>query len=108
MIEIGLEPLWQSMGIAHLEWGQALMMGVGGLLIYLAVEQRRGEGAPQLAGPDFRQDPQFPDGVVHISPAGVEGADQLDGHDDGRHKECHRSTSEIEFRVGQHPGFLVV
>jgi len=32
--------LWQSMGIANLDWGQALMMLVGGLLIYLAIARR--------------------------------------------------------------------
>lgn len=32
-----LELLWLSMGIANLEWGQALMMSVGGILIYLAI-----------------------------------------------------------------------
>ncbi|MCF7984094.1 MAG: sodium ion-translocating decarboxylase subunit beta [Thiohalocapsa sp.] len=32
--------LWQSMGIANLEWGQALMMAVGCLLIYLAIAKK--------------------------------------------------------------------
>jgi oxaloacetate decarboxylase beta subunit len=32
--------LWQSMGIANMDWGQALMMLVGGLLIYLAIARR--------------------------------------------------------------------
>ncbi|WP_316364504.1 sodium ion-translocating decarboxylase subunit beta [Candidatus Thiodiazotropha sp. CDECU1] len=40
MVEIGLQPLWQSTGLANMEWGQALMMGVGGILIYLAVVKR--------------------------------------------------------------------
>ncbi len=40
MVELGLEPLWQSTGIANLEWGQALMMFIGGLLIYLAVVKK--------------------------------------------------------------------
>lgn len=40
MIEIGFEPLWQSTGIANLEWGQVLMMGVGSLLIYLAIVKK--------------------------------------------------------------------
>jgi carboxybiotin decarboxylase len=35
-----LEILWLSMGIANLEWGQALMMGVGCLLIYLAIAKK--------------------------------------------------------------------
>ena len=40
MVEIGLQPLWQSTGLANMEWGQALMMGVGGILIYLAVVKK--------------------------------------------------------------------
>ena len=32
--------LWQSAGLANLGWGQALMMGVGGVLIYLAVARK--------------------------------------------------------------------
>lgn len=40
MVEIGLQPLWQSTGLANMEWGQALMMGVGGLLIYLAIVKK--------------------------------------------------------------------
>jgi oxaloacetate decarboxylase beta subunit len=40
MVEIGVEALWQSTGLANLEWGQALMMGVGGLLIYLAIVKK--------------------------------------------------------------------
>lgn len=32
--------LWASTGVANLTWGQALMMGVGGLLIYLAIAKR--------------------------------------------------------------------
>jgi len=40
MIEVGVEALWQSTGLANLEWGQALMMGVGCLLIYLAVVKK--------------------------------------------------------------------
>ncbi|KAA6186317.1 sodium ion-translocating decarboxylase subunit beta [Thiohalocapsa marina] len=32
--------LWQSMGIANLEWGQALMMAVGCGLIYLAIAKK--------------------------------------------------------------------
>ncbi|MTW22391.1 sodium ion-translocating decarboxylase subunit beta [Allochromatium palmeri] len=35
-----LEILWLSMGIANLEWTQALMMGVGCLLIYLAIAKK--------------------------------------------------------------------
>ncbi len=44
--DAGLTPLdallklWQSMGIANLAWGQALMMLVGGVLIYLAIAKR--------------------------------------------------------------------
>ena len=40
MFDIGLDPLWQSTGLANLAWGQALMMGVGGLLIYLAIVKK--------------------------------------------------------------------
>ncbi len=40
MVEIGVDALWQSTGLANLEWGQALMMGVGGLLIYLAIVKK--------------------------------------------------------------------
>jgi carboxybiotin decarboxylase len=32
--------LWTSTGVANLTWGQAFMMGVGGLLIYLAIAKR--------------------------------------------------------------------
>ncbi len=39
MIENGFEALWHSMGIANLEWGQALMVVVGGLLIFLAIRK---------------------------------------------------------------------
>jgi carboxybiotin decarboxylase len=40
MVEIGVDALWQSTGLANMEWGQALMMGVGGLLIYLAIVKK--------------------------------------------------------------------
>jgi oxaloacetate decarboxylase beta subunit len=40
MTEIGIQPLWQSTGLANLEWGQLLMMGVGCLLIYLAIVRK--------------------------------------------------------------------
>jgi len=40
MVEVGVEALWQSTGLANMEWGQALMMGVGCLLIYLAVVKK--------------------------------------------------------------------
>lgn len=36
----GADALWQSMGIANMEWGQALMMTVGCLLIYLAINKK--------------------------------------------------------------------
>jgi len=39
MIENGFEALWHSMGVANLEWGQALMVVVGGLLIFLAIRK---------------------------------------------------------------------
>ncbi len=39
MMDNGVEALWRSMGIANLEWGQALMVLVGGLLIFLAIRK---------------------------------------------------------------------
>jgi oxaloacetate decarboxylase beta subunit len=39
-MEIGFLPLWQSMGIANMSWGQALMMAVGALLVYLAIVRK--------------------------------------------------------------------
>ncbi len=38
-MEIGVDALWRSMGIANLEWGQLLMIVVGGLLIFLAIRK---------------------------------------------------------------------
>ena len=35
-----IDKLWLSVGIANMEWGQALMMGVGCLLIYLALVKK--------------------------------------------------------------------
>ncbi len=35
-----VQQLWQSVGIANLEWGQVLMMLVGCLLIYLAIARK--------------------------------------------------------------------
>ncbi len=40
MTEIGVDALWQSTGLANMEWGQVLMMGIGGLLIYLAIVKK--------------------------------------------------------------------
>ncbi len=40
MTELDIQPLWQSTGLASMEWGQALMMGVGLLLIYLAIVKK--------------------------------------------------------------------
>jgi len=39
-MEIGFLPLWQSMGIANMSWGQVFMMAVGALLIYLAIVRK--------------------------------------------------------------------
>lgn len=39
-MDIGFTAIWQSMGIANMEWGQALMISVGGLLIYLAIVKK--------------------------------------------------------------------
>ena len=38
-MEHGFDALWRSMGIANFEWGQILMIGVGGLLIFLAIRK---------------------------------------------------------------------
>jgi len=40
MLQTGLDVLWQSMGLANLAWDQGLMIGVGALLIYLAIARR--------------------------------------------------------------------
>lgn len=39
-MDASFNALWQSMGIANLEWGQALMMLVGCLLVWLAVAKK--------------------------------------------------------------------
>lgn len=39
-MEAGFQALWQSMGIANMEWGQALMMLVGCLLVWLALVKK--------------------------------------------------------------------
>ena len=39
MMDNGFEALWQSMGIANLVWGQAFMVLVGGLLMFLAIRK---------------------------------------------------------------------
>jgi oxaloacetate decarboxylase beta subunit len=39
-MEAGMQALWQSMGVANLEWGQVLMMLVGCGLIWLAVVKK--------------------------------------------------------------------
>ncbi|HEB95058.1 MAG TPA: sodium ion-translocating decarboxylase subunit beta [Sedimenticola thiotaurini] len=36
----GMAAFWQSMGVANMGWGQLLMMLVGGLLIYLAINRK--------------------------------------------------------------------
>jgi oxaloacetate decarboxylase beta subunit len=36
----GFEALWQSMGIANISWGEVLMMAVGGLLLFLAINKK--------------------------------------------------------------------
>ncbi len=40
MVEVGVDALWQSTGLANMGWGQALMMGVGCVLIYLALVKK--------------------------------------------------------------------
>ncbi len=39
-MDMGLELLWQSTGIANLSWGQVFMMLIGGVLIYLAIARK--------------------------------------------------------------------
>ena len=39
-MDIGFNALWLSTGIANFSWGQLVMMGVGGLLIYLAIVKK--------------------------------------------------------------------
>ena len=39
-MENGLIQLWASTGFANFEWGQLLMMAVGGLLLYLAIARK--------------------------------------------------------------------
>lgn len=39
-MDIGFDAIWRSMGIANVEPGQVLMIGVGFLLIYLAISKR--------------------------------------------------------------------
>jgi oxaloacetate decarboxylase beta subunit len=39
-MDVSFNALWQSMGIANMEWGQALMMLVGCLLVWLAVVKK--------------------------------------------------------------------
>jgi oxaloacetate decarboxylase beta subunit len=40
MLQEGLGVLWQSMGITNLAWDQSLMVGVGALLVYLAIARK--------------------------------------------------------------------
>ncbi|MDD3448228.1 MAG: sodium ion-translocating decarboxylase subunit beta [Gammaproteobacteria bacterium] len=39
-MENGLKQLWLSTGLANFEWGQLLMITVGGLLLYLAIARK--------------------------------------------------------------------
>jgi oxaloacetate decarboxylase beta subunit len=39
-MDMGMEQLWQSTGVANLGWGQVFMMMIGGLLIYLAIARK--------------------------------------------------------------------
>jgi oxaloacetate decarboxylase beta subunit len=39
-MENGLYQLWLSTGLANFQWGQVLMVGVGGLLLYLAIAKK--------------------------------------------------------------------
>jgi carboxybiotin decarboxylase len=40
MVEVGIDALWRSTGLANMQWGQVLMMGVGCVLIYLALVKK--------------------------------------------------------------------
>jgi oxaloacetate decarboxylase beta subunit len=72
MMELGFESLWQSTGVANLVWGQLLMMGVGGLLIFLAVVKKF---EPLLLLPIG-----FGAILSNIPLAGIAGADGLLGY----------------------------
>ncbi|MGV6826705.1 MAG: sodium ion-translocating decarboxylase subunit beta, partial [bacterium] len=39
-MDVNVDAIWQSMGIANLGWGQVLMMAVGAALIYLAINRK--------------------------------------------------------------------
>jgi oxaloacetate decarboxylase beta subunit len=39
-MDIGIDVLWHSTGLANFTWGQLIMMTVGGLLIYLAIAKK--------------------------------------------------------------------
>jgi len=71
-MDIGFTAIWQSMGIANMEWGQALMMSVGGLLIYLAIAKKF---EPLLLLPIG-----FGAILSNIPLAGIAGDDGLLGH----------------------------
>jgi carboxybiotin decarboxylase len=72
MLDFGFEPLWLSTGLANLAWGQVLMMGVGCLLIYLAVVKKF---EPLLLLPIG-----FGAILSNIPLAGIGGADGLLGY----------------------------
>jgi sodium ion-translocating decarboxylase beta subunit len=71
-MDIGLYPLWQSMGIANFTWGQLLMIAVGGLLIYLAIARKF---EPLLLLPIG-----FGAILSNIPVAGIAGPDGMLGH----------------------------
>jgi oxaloacetate decarboxylase beta subunit len=71
-MEIGLYPLWQSMGIANFTWGQLLMIAVGGGLIYLAIARKF---EPLLLLPIG-----FGAILSNIPVAGIAGPDGMLGH----------------------------
>ncbi|MCB1757910.1 MAG: sodium ion-translocating decarboxylase subunit beta, partial [Gammaproteobacteria bacterium] len=71
-MDMGMELLWQSTGIANIVWGQLLMMLVGALLIYLAIAKKF---EPLLLLPIG-----FGAILSNIPLAGIGGPDGLLGH----------------------------
>ncbi|ORU89961.1 MAG: glutaconyl-CoA decarboxylase subunit beta [Cycloclasticus sp. symbiont of Poecilosclerida sp. M] len=70
-MESGLIQVWQSTGIANFEWGNVLMIGIGLLLIYLAISK---EFEPLLLLPIG-----FGGILANIPIAGISGPDGLLG-----------------------------
>lgn len=67
----------------------------------VGVHQGAGEGPPQLARPDPRQDAQKLV-IVHQPPGVVDPADDLQGHGHGRGDQRHGGALEVDFGLRQH------